>query len=662
MDADFNPDGAPERRAAGRGRVASGTVFGGRFQVKQFLGSGGFGERYRAVDAKTERPIDVRILHPGLLGEKGALERLREEIQRAASLQHKNLAATYGMGREGDLHYIATEFVDGQSLRELIDQKSAQQKVFSLKGAYNVIAHVCNGLAYAHQTTFHGALSPSNILVNKAGRVKLTDFGIARTLPALTQFQAQLAAGEFYCMAPELAQAPDTADRRADVYSVGVVLFELLTGRAPTDTFEVPSAVRPDLPRALDNVVEKCLRPSPDERFLSAEELKQALFLAVEQSTIPQASPAKGVALVARRPTGPEHVDATPGPVRPPSTTQPGFATQDVRPGPRIPTARPPSEPMPHFFPPTPAPARNPLPWPTQSAPGFGAPGQHLPREPAYSGPPVDETQEIWLIRKNKLDFGPFTMAEVKRQIMKGDIASEHIIIDSETRQQHHIKDHPYLMRFAADAEIKREERRRFEADRRQARKEKHRAVTLVMIFLILAGAGVAAAFVWLKWQHRGEPVVLVREVPKSDTDLEHILKGLQFEFPKPVIKKRRGSHGGKGGQLAPGDDFDEPTRLGDVTQEGGEEQLSQEQIQSTMNARGRSLAICIAEERRRNPALHQIDLEFIVHGTGQVTAVRVNGQKGTPVASCMLSKMQSIHFPKYNGPKTVAGFSWNIK
>src|SRR5262245_11762978 len=307
MDADFNPGSAAGRRAAaGRGRVANGTLIGGRFQVRLFLGGGSFGERYRAVDGKTDRQVEIRILDQGLFDDPAALDRLHGDIQRAAGLSHKNIAATYGIGRENELHYIATEFIDGQSLRELIDAKNAQQKVFSLKGAYNVIAHVCNALAYAHATQFHGALSPSTLLVNRAGRVKLTDFGIGQTLPALLEFQAQLAAGQFYCMAPELAQAPATADRRADIYSVGVVLFELLTGSRPAESFESPAAKRADLPKALDAVLERCLRPEPEERFVSAEELKQSLFLAVEQASIPQVAQAKGVPLVARVASQPE--------------------------------------------------------------------------------------------------------------------------------------------------------------------------------------------------------------------------------------------------------------------------------------------------------------------------------------------------------------------
>src|SRR5262249_46578591 len=279
---------------------------------------------------------------------------------------------------------------------ELIDQKNSQQKAFSLKGAYNVVAHIANGLAYAHQSLYHGALSPANVLVNKAGRVKMTEFGIARTLPAFTQFQAQLAAGDFYCMAPELTQAPEAADRRADIYSVGVILFELLTGRAPSDTFEMPSAVRPDLPRGLDHVFEKCCRPSPDERYMSSEELKQALFLAVEQSQVPTGPPAKGAVLAPRAVTQENVLEAASAPHL--------MAAGGSRP-------RRPAAPRQGSQPSAPV-AGSPLNFaPAQSqAPMVAAPLNLTPSAPvapqvnvpAYQGPPIDESLEIWLIQKGK--------------------------------------------------------------------------------------------------------------------------------------------------------------------------------------------------------------------------------------------------------------------
>jgi hypothetical protein len=290
---------------------------------------------------------------------------------------------------------------------------------------------------------------------------------------------------------------------------------------------------------------------------------------------------------------------------------------------------------------------------------------------PAYSGPPVDETLEIWLIQKQKLDFGPFSMAEVKRQIMKGEILGEHVIVDSDSGKRHHVKNHPYLARFVAEAESRREEQKRIDAERQQVHRGKQRIWMFFIFILAIVGVGAAGYFLYYepKLKHQREIELKASDAKAqamiaqaNDADLEKILKGLSFEFPKPTIKARKRGKGGKLGGFSGGEDFDAPTMMGDVTQEGGEEQLSPEQIQSVMNSsRGRSLALCIAEEKRRNPNMHQVELEFIVHGNGQVTAVRVNGQKGTPIASCMFQRMRAISFPKYNGPKTIAGFSFKV-
>jgi hypothetical protein len=290
---------------------------------------------------------------------------------------------------------------------------------------------------------------------------------------------------------------------------------------------------------------------------------------------------------------------------------------------------------------------------------------------PAYQGPPIDEALEIWLIQKGKLDFGPFSMAEVKRQIMKGEIHGENVIVDSDSGKRHHVKNHPYLARFVAEAEMRHEEQKRIDADRRAAHRGRFRLWLFLITVLAVGGAAAGVYFLYYepKLRHQRE-IELKQQDAKAqamiaqanDADLEKILKGLSFEFPKPTIKARKRGKGGKLGGFSGGEDFDAPTMMGDVTQEGGEEQLSPEQIQSVMNSnRGRALALCIAEEKRRNPNMHQVEHEFIVHGNGQVTAVRVKGQKGTPIASCMFQRMRAISFPKYNGPKTIAGFSFKV-
>src|SRR5260370_10711335 len=266
-------------------RVQAGVQLNERYEIEELIGRGPYGESYRARDLASSQLVCIRALDPQLVGDAATMERLSSAIQAASRPDHKNIAATYGLfgpqvGAD-PVAYLACEFVDGQSLREMLEKKRASGRAFSLKGAYNVVAHLCNALVYAHGATVHGALTPDSVMVNSAGRVKLTDFGLARTLKPLDNFRAQVAAGTMAALAPEMMTSPAAADARADLYSVGVILFELLTGRTPADSFERPSVAAPGVPAAVDPIVETCMRPVPDERYADAQALKEGLQTAL---------------------------------------------------------------------------------------------------------------------------------------------------------------------------------------------------------------------------------------------------------------------------------------------------------------------------------------------------------------------------------------------
>ena len=146
--------------------------------------------------------------------------------------------------------------VDGQTLREMIEKKRASGRAFSLKGAYNVVAHLCNALVYAHGATVHGALTPDSMMVNSRRPREADRLRPGPGAQAARELPRACGCRDMAALAPEMMASPETADARADIYSVGVILFELLTGRTPADSFERASVAAPGVPPAVDPVIE----------------------------------------------------------------------------------------------------------------------------------------------------------------------------------------------------------------------------------------------------------------------------------------------------------------------------------------------------------------------------------------------------------------------
>jgi serine/threonine protein kinase len=179
------------RTADGPGSVPPGTLIDGRYQIDKLIWRSPFGEVYRAIDQSSRTPVAVRALDPDLCGDPASQKRVAQIITALAQLEHKNLARPLGVAVQNGITFVINELVDGQTLRQLLEKRRAQGGgPFSLKAAYNVVQHVIAGLAAAHQVTWHGALSASNVLVDRSGRVKLTELGLGRALPGFVRTPA----------------------------------------------------------------------------------------------------------------------------------------------------------------------------------------------------------------------------------------------------------------------------------------------------------------------------------------------------------------------------------------------------------------------------------------------------------------------------------------
>lgn len=261
-----------------------------QLEIIELLGQGGMGAVYKARQRQLDRLVALKILPPQVGQAEAFAERFTREARSLARLSHPGIVMVYDFGHtEAGLYYFIMEFVDGTDLRQVI--RSGQ---LSPTQALAVVPQICEALQYAHEEgVVHRDIKPENIMLNKKGQTKITDFGLAKLLgqpaTAYTLTQAGQRMGTPHYMAPEQIEHPHLVDHRADIYSLGVVFYEMLTGELPLGRFPPPSKkVHVDV--RLDEVVLKTLEKEPDRRYQHASEVK------IDVETISSESPVSGPA------------------------------------------------------------------------------------------------------------------------------------------------------------------------------------------------------------------------------------------------------------------------------------------------------------------------------------------------------------------------------
>jgi beta-lactam-binding protein with PASTA domain/tRNA A-37 threonylcarbamoyl transferase component Bud32 len=268
-------------------QLAPDTIVAGRYRLLGRLGSGGMADVWCAEDSLLNRRVALKFLHPRFAQDEQFIERFRREASSAAGLQHPNVVGVFDRGTFDGSHYIAMEYVEGASLKDLIERG------LSVPEAVEIVRQVLSGVKYAHERGIvHRDLKPQNVLVDSEGRARVTDFGIARAgASEITQTGSVLGTAQY--LSPEQAQGL-TVTAASDIYSIGVMLYEALTGTVPFDADSPvtvalkqvserprpPSELNPAVSRALDGVVLRALAKDPENRFASAEEFMQALDVA----------------------------------------------------------------------------------------------------------------------------------------------------------------------------------------------------------------------------------------------------------------------------------------------------------------------------------------------------------------------------------------------
>jgi serine/threonine protein kinase/Tfp pilus assembly protein PilF len=263
--------------------LTTGTTFASRYEVIEELGKGGMGRVYKALDKEINEEVSIKILNPEIAADGKTVKRFRNELKLARMITHKNVCRTFDIGKEKETLFITMEYVDGQDLKNLI-QSSGK---FKEKKAVSIAKQVCEGLVEAHDLgVVHRDLKTRNIMVDKNGNAKILDFGIARREEAKEVTEEGIIVGTPDYMSPEQIEGKKV-DSRSDIYSVGIVLYEMVTGQVPFagDTWlnvavkhktEVPPDPRKfndQLSEGLCRVILKCLKKNKKDRYQKAEEL-----------------------------------------------------------------------------------------------------------------------------------------------------------------------------------------------------------------------------------------------------------------------------------------------------------------------------------------------------------------------------------------------------
>ena len=261
--------------------IKIGMVIGDRYEVLEKIGTGGMSDVYKAKDHKLNRLVAVKVLKQEFSENENFVSKFRVEAQSTAGLMHPNIVNVYDVGDEDGVNYIVMELVDGITLKKYIEKKSR----LSVKEAVSIAIQVAMGLEAAHNNNIiHRDIKPQNIMISKEGKVKVTDFGIAKAATSNTITSNVM--GSVHYTSPEQARG-GYSDAKSDIYSLGITLFEMLTGRVPfngdttvaiaikhiQEELPSPSDYSDDIPISVEKIVLKCCQKSPDRRYQNAAEL-----------------------------------------------------------------------------------------------------------------------------------------------------------------------------------------------------------------------------------------------------------------------------------------------------------------------------------------------------------------------------------------------------
>ena len=610
------PEGIASTRPEPSG-LHPGAVVGGRFEVIDQIDEDPQAVVWSAKDQQTKRAILVRVIRPELVSSETAPD-FREACRTAATLSHRNIARVFGVGRtpKGE-HFIAGEWIDGTRLSDFIQERNGDP--ISLRGIYNVVAHLCSALSYAHEKGPHGTLRPSIVWVTRGGRVKVHDFGVGQVLLGAAGSDA-FKSTDHACLAPEVKRG-EPATPQTDVFGIGAILYELLTTRSPGSDFVAPSHVRDDIPAAMDGILFQCLAPDPKDRFDSPEAVRNALlpFVTEANSLPPPADVGVGV-------------DIDLGSVLPPPDLEiPMFSLVPL--APQQPLAPPP------------APKRGLMSMINQLS---------------------ADTKQRWMVAQDKMDHGPFNARELIERLNVGGFSGDDLTFNADTGERKALREWPEFRDFILQREHQDTTAAEQAARVNAHRSEKRSSAMKWLIAASLIGLVVISVGGFLLSRSSD-----IREAASTELGdlfkLGKITTGEAGLLPDPPAKRRkRGSSAAppakrNGGFFSYNEAMSQAMEIGDASQGGGEGRLTGSQVASVMNRNlNRFYGKCVIPEVKSGGKPGNVKVDLAIAGNGSVMGTTVHGGSAG-FQGCMGQQIKSVHFPTFGAPRMGARYSFTV-
>jgi hypothetical protein len=553
----------------------------------------------------------VFLLHPDVAAAAGVADALATQARALANApEHKHLVKLLGAGQAAGTLYAAIEAVEGSNVRDALARKRQNnQGGFGARGAGNLVSAAAGALTRAD--VIHGALAAESMVVTRNGGVRLVDLVLGPAIVAAARAGAIESGG---WLAPELpgGEVPNGA---TDVYGLGALLYEALIGAPLERGGPRPSEAVGGISGQVDELIARACHREPDHRFgsaqvfgeLCAEALGKGGVLSDEQTPVPGSQPSLRVAAASASTSGAKQVSLAESLSRP--AAQPAAVDRAL-------------------------------------------------------AAALADTTEKWLVSKGRLDYGPFSLADVVAQIEKGDIVSGHVIIDKDTGARLDVAKHPLLGALIDASKQKRDDARRAQAEVAHQGKEKRRSALLLgVIGAGVIGLAVAVYFIVQAARGGGD-----NKVAGLSTLGEANLNVTMSQPKKPPKKAKTGSSGGHrsssghnngGGSVSGlGGNSDQMMDLGGSEDEDeGSETLDMNTVYNVYSKHGGALGGCLQSNGGGTA-----NLSIIIDGkSGKVTWLRVNGENSGGLFNCMGRVLKKMSFPSINGPRTRAEFDISI-